>query len=244
MSRILIVNADDFGRSPEISAGILRAHADGIVTSTSAMVRRPAAAPALGRAAGHPRLSVGLHLDFGEWAPQDGGWYQTDYVVAIDDEAAVDREARAQLDRFRQLAGRSPTHIDSHQHVHREGAPHRVAARLADELGVPLRGRDPNVHFCGSFYGRSSDGSPFPDGIAVGTLVGIIRELRAGVTELGCHPGEPGVDDPLYGPERAEELRVLCDGRVAEAIAASGVRLVSFLALGRPDGRPREPRLE
>jgi predicted glycoside hydrolase/deacetylase ChbG (UPF0249 family) len=228
LSRVLIVNADDFGRSPQITAGILRAHAEGIVTSTSAMVRRPAAEPALRTVAEHPGLSVGLHLDFGEWALRNGDWIATDDVVALDDEAAVEREAYSQLERFRQLAGRSPTHVDSHQHVHREGVPHRVAARLAAELGVPLRGHDQRIRFCGSFYGRGYDGSPFPQGIAVDTLVRIIRELPTGLTELGCHPGEAGVDDPLYGPERAEELRVLCDARVGEAILASGVTLVSF----------------
>lgn len=228
MSRILIVNADDFGRSPEISRGILKAHVEGIVSSASAMVRRPAAAPALRAVANHPALSVGLHLDFGEWAPRDGDWFVTDDVVAIDDEAAVEREARAQLERFRQLAGRSPTHIDSHQHVHREGVPHQVATRLATELGVPLRGHHPEVRFCGSFYGRSNDGSPFPAGITVGNLVRIINELPPGLTELACHPGEAGLDDPLYGPERAQELRALCDARVGDAIAAADVTIVSF----------------
>jgi len=240
VTRVLIVNADDFGRSQEISAGILRAHAEGIVTSTSALVRGAGAEPAFDALARHPRLSVGLHLDFGEWAPRDGGWVATYEVVALDDARAVEREARAQLDRFRRLAGRSPTHIDSHQHVHREGGPHTVAARLAAELGVPLRGQCPDVHSCGSFYGRSSDGSPFPEGIAVDTLVRIICELPAGVTELVCHPGEPGVDDPLYGPERAEELRVLCDARVADAIRISEVRLVSFDAVRRAAAAPRD----
>ncbi|MGH7926099.1 MAG: ChbG/HpnK family deacetylase, partial [Candidatus Binatus sp.] len=33
----LIVNADDFGLSPEVNAGILRAHRDGILRSASLM---------------------------------------------------------------------------------------------------------------------------------------------------------------------------------------------------------------
>ena len=33
----LVVNADDFGMSPEISRGILRAHREGVVTSTSVL---------------------------------------------------------------------------------------------------------------------------------------------------------------------------------------------------------------
>ena len=41
--RYLVVNADDFGRSEGVNRGILRAHERGIVTSTSLMVRWPAA---------------------------------------------------------------------------------------------------------------------------------------------------------------------------------------------------------
>jgi len=41
-TRFLIVNADDFGQSPGINRGIIKAHADGIVTSVSLMVRWPA----------------------------------------------------------------------------------------------------------------------------------------------------------------------------------------------------------
>jgi hypothetical protein len=60
----LIVNADDFGLSGGVNAGIMAAHEHGIVTSASLMVRWPAAR----YAAGHPRMSLGLHLDLGEWA--------------------------------------------------------------------------------------------------------------------------------------------------------------------------------
>ena len=38
MTKKLIVNADDFGRTPSVTEGILRAHKEGIVTSTTAMM--------------------------------------------------------------------------------------------------------------------------------------------------------------------------------------------------------------
>ncbi len=41
MSRRLIVNADDFGRTRGTSAGIIRAHLNGIVTGTTAMMNLP-----------------------------------------------------------------------------------------------------------------------------------------------------------------------------------------------------------
>ena len=66
MTRTLIVNADDFGRSAEINAGIVQAHRDGIVTSASLMVRWPAAVGAAAYARERPDLALGLHFDLGE----------------------------------------------------------------------------------------------------------------------------------------------------------------------------------
>ena len=57
----LIVNADDFGLSPEVNAGILRAHRDGILRSASLMVAEPARARRAELARDNPALDVGLH---------------------------------------------------------------------------------------------------------------------------------------------------------------------------------------
>lgn len=60
--RRLIVNADDFGRSPAINAAVIRAQRAGILTTASLMVNEPAAAEAVALAKENPRLGVGLHL--------------------------------------------------------------------------------------------------------------------------------------------------------------------------------------
>ena len=59
----LIVNADDFGFSPGVTEGILRAHRQGIVTSTTIAANMPAAAAAAGRLAEARDLGVGVHLN-------------------------------------------------------------------------------------------------------------------------------------------------------------------------------------
>src|SRR5206468_8347237 len=88
----LIVNADDFGQSPGINAGVIRAHEDGVVTSASLMVRWDAAADAAAYARAHPQLGVGLHVDLGEWTYGPEGW-RAEYVVADSgDPAAVRSE--------------------------------------------------------------------------------------------------------------------------------------------------------
>jgi hopanoid biosynthesis associated protein HpnK len=60
--RSLIVNADDFGLSPEVNAGIIRAHREGVLGSTSLMVAEAARDEAARAARELPGLDVGLHL--------------------------------------------------------------------------------------------------------------------------------------------------------------------------------------
>src|SRR5713101_8826659 len=118
-NRSLIINADDFGQSPGVNRGIIEAHERGIVTSTSLMVRWPAAREAARYACTHPELSVGLHLDLGERAFRDGSWVFLYIVVPRDDKEAIEAEVQRQLDAFRRLMDSNPTHMDSHQHAHR-----------------------------------------------------------------------------------------------------------------------------
>lgn len=226
--RFLIVNADDFGRSPGINRGIVRAHREGIVTSASLMVRWPAATAAAALADENPALSVGLHLDLCEWVCRDGAWTALYEVVSTDDERAVRDEVARQLDGFRRLLGRDPTHLDSHQHVHRREPVAAVLASAARELGVPLRHFDPGIRYCGDFFGQTRDGLPLPEYIGAEHLVRLLRALPEGVTELACHPAEGDDCRSSYGPERALELEALRDPRVAEAVVEAGIRLRSF----------------
>lgn len=227
--KYLIVNADDFGLSRGVSLGVVRAHREGIVTSASLMVRQPAAGEAVAYAHGHARLSLGLHFDLGEWAFREGAWESVYRVVPREDFESVRAEAARQLDLFRRLVGRDPTHIDSHQHAHRAEPVRRALAEVAAALSVPLRGCDPRVGHRGDFYGQTSRGVRLAEAVSVVRLVTILRELPRGITELGCHPGLPGDDlATAYRRERAEELEVLCDPRVRAALGEEGIRLCSF----------------
>src|SRR6185369_9066073 len=61
-ARRLIVSGDDFGAAAEVNAAVIRAHREGVLTSTSLMVRGDAAAEAVALARATPTLAVGLHL--------------------------------------------------------------------------------------------------------------------------------------------------------------------------------------
>ncbi len=232
-TRYLIVNADDFGQSPGVNRGILEAHERGIVTSTSLMVSWPAAVEAASLDRAHPRLSIGLHVDLCEWAYKEDGWVMVYARVPVDDRAAVEEEMRHQLATFRRLVDRDPTHIDSHQHVHREEPVRSILASIAEKLNVPLRHYSPTVNYCGNFYGQTGKGQPLPATITVEGLLETLAGLPSGFTELGCHPGLDPELASTYGSERAQEVRTLCDPRVRAALAALGIELRSFASLGR-----------
>lgn len=226
--RCLIVNADDFGLSPGINRGIAQAHEQGIVTSASLMVRAPAAAAASEYARRHPDLSVGLHIDLCEWTCANGAWRPVYQVVAMDDAKAVAEEVGLQLAAFRRLLARDPTHLDSHQHVHREEPARSILSRLADELGIVLRGQNPRVRYCGDFYGQSNKGDAFPEAISVTALCEVLRNLPPGVTELGCHPGQGNDLDSMYLKERGLERETLCHPEVRAVLRAQDIVLCSF----------------
>src|SRR5580765_4165348 len=135
--KYVIVNADDFGQSPAVNSGIIIAHEQGIVTSASLMVRWPAAAEAGAYVRRHAKLSVGLHVDLGEWTLRGDNWLPVYEVADLGDPARVAQEVDRQLDAFRRITGLDPTHIDSHQHVHQREPTRTILIDLAKQLGVP-----------------------------------------------------------------------------------------------------------
>lgn len=231
--RFLIVNADDLGLCDSANEGVFAAHQRGIVTSATLMVRQPAAAAAVRKAASLPSLAVGLHLDLGEWAYVDGEWTEAYRHCDTHSADAIDSECRAQVELFRSLVGRDPSHLDSHQHVHLSEPAAGVIAALATELQIPLRSRE--VRYEGGFYGQDGKGAPYPETIAPPALLSLIASLPPGWTEFGCHPAAGPVPSS-YDAERRTELETLCDPRVRAGLLDAGIELRSFLDLAR--GRP------
>lgn len=228
MKRVLIVNADDFGVSRGVNDGVARAHEHGIVTSASLMVRGMAAAEAAEYALAHPELSVGLHVDLGEWAFRGGTWRSVYAVTPNHDQIAVQEEVARQLERFRELVGVDPTHLDSHQHVHRDEPARSVLRSLAARLGVPLRGESLAPRYCGEFYGQTDKGEPIDGAVGIDSLLAILRALSEGRTELACHPAAAADVDSVYLTERVEELRSLCDPRARGLLYAEQIELRGF----------------
>lgn len=214
--RLLIVNGDDFGLARGVNDGILEAHTNGILTSTSLMVLAPAASEAAGLAHSHPKLSIGLHF------VQDG-------ASDLDDPAEAERSFHAQLERFRELIGRNPTHVDSHHHVHTANDRIGIFGALVEPLGIPLRGGG-QLPYVGGFWPEWEPGVRNLDYIRRPFLRHLVdTEVGEGFTELGCHPAR--VSDDLrssYLHERELELQTLTEESLGEELAEAGVKLVSY----------------
>jgi len=247
----LIVNADDFGRTPGINRGVVEAHESGIVTSATLMVNYAPAAEAAELARKNPGLGVGLHValtggppalppaqipslvDFqGRLPPKPDGLKDAN-------PAEVLAEARAQLRRFRELMGRDPTHMDSHHHSHRESSAVLDAlCTLAWETGLPIRNNSPAVRERLEREGiRTTDGfvEEFYDkGATLEVITRILDELKPGTTELMCHPAVVDAelrDTSGYAEPRTRELEVLTNREVRQVVQAAGIQLATFAGL-------------
>ena len=232
--RCLIVNADDFGQSRGVNAGVIDAHDRGIVTSASLMVRWPAAIEAVEMQRTRPSLSLGVHLDLGEWAYRDGEWVPRYEVVRLDAVEEVADEIERQVARFVELVGAPPTHIDSHQHVHLRPPVREAALAVAERIGAPLRHFTPDVRYCGEFYGQDTEGKPLHHMIEPAALKRILYGIPPGITELACHPGHYGDVESTYRVERAIEVRTLCDQSLRKLLQSEGIVLSSFAGTALP----------
>lgn len=128
----LIINSDDYGRTPEISRGIREAHLRGVVTSTTCMMNIPTTAEDIAVALKEtPALGMGVHLVLTMGNPisapetvssltdENGYFFKYTPLVEHLSQLSVEevkREWRAQIEAFVQAAGRNPTHLDSHHH--------------------------------------------------------------------------------------------------------------------------------
>src|SRR5262249_37872935 len=155
-------------------------HRSGIVTSASLMVRWPGARAAADYARRTPSLSVGLHLDLGEWIRVDEAWRSIYRVVDLSDGRAVRDEVAGRLKTCRRLVAREPTHLDSHQHVHDKERVRRTIAEAADRLGIPVRGASPDIAYRGAFYGQTEKGHANHGAIRVQRLIELFAALPPG----------------------------------------------------------------
>jgi predicted glycoside hydrolase/deacetylase ChbG (UPF0249 family) len=249
VTRRLIVNADDFGRTRGVNAGVLEAHRRGIVTSATVMVLEPAAEEGIRRAlAEAPMLELGLHVVvtgggapasppgfLPTLAPGDRFVRNAGALPAALPPEEVRREIHAQIARFEGIAGHPPSHLDSHHHSALHPGIERAFAEAAKRRNLPVRASDPGArerlratglstpdHFLDGFFG---------EGATLAHLCAILEGLPEGTSELMCHPGYPDAEllrGSTYARERAREVAALTDPALPPLLASFGIVLAGW----------------
>ncbi len=239
MIRQLIVNADDFGFTRDVNAGIVYSHTHGILSATTLMANGEAFGDAVGLARETPTLDIGCHLVLIQGASVLTGdalpasWKAVLKAIAMG-QLNIESELRAQIQKI-VAAGIRPTHLDTHKHSHVHPAVFRAVLRLAGEFQIPFvrlpfdtgwlpvrplnllyrrklrqSGLQATDHFTGFLL---------TDTLSVETLSEALGRLPGGSIEFMCHPGYLG-DELRRAPSRLKEARV----RQLEALTSPTIR--------------------
>ena len=258
MNKQLIVNADDYGRTAGVVEGILRAHQQGIVTSTTAMMNMPGIEAALQRAQSYPDLGLGVHLVFSAWRPllpperipslvDDDGAFLNQKVLWARSEAIDLHELRAELtaqvERFRALMGHPPDHLDCHHFVHSHPLFFAVYVELAAGWDLPIRTPFPPEEA----LGQAAATVPLIEGLPLSGVRDMMRRDRELVQARGVRHPDHFVGG-FYGQEAVTLENLLA---ILEGLREGTTELMCHPCLADEQllaesvyGRPREKELE
>jgi predicted glycoside hydrolase/deacetylase ChbG (UPF0249 family) len=139
-TRLLIVNGDDFGFTPDVNQGIVDAHREGILTATTMMANGDAFDDALRLARQTPTLDIGCHLVLiGGSSLVTGKAYPRTVAQLLWALARRElnpyRELATQVRRIRD-AGLEPSHLDTHKHTHLAPPVLDALVRISEESGI------------------------------------------------------------------------------------------------------------
>ncbi|AZS15485.1 carbohydrate deacetylase [Paenibacillus lutimineralis] len=152
MKKYLIVNADDFGLTKSVSEGILYAHQQGLVTSTTAMMNREDIDIALKEAKKFKKLDIGVHLVFNKGfslskkqmisslVDENGQFYKNLYELkeTVNLEH-LETEFSEQINKYIKITGEIPSHIDCHHWNVLYPPFFNVYIHVAQKFKLPLR---------------------------------------------------------------------------------------------------------
>ena len=146
------MNADDLGFTSGVNRAIVKAHTDGVVTSTTLMANGPAFCEVKDLAQQFPKLSIGCHVVLIDGEPvlppakvpsltqsarfrDDLKTFAARALTGQLDATEISAEATAQIRRV-QAAGVCVSHFDTHKHTHIFPKVLRPLLLAAAECGV------------------------------------------------------------------------------------------------------------
>ena len=214
-ARLLIINADDFGRSHASNEATFRALKDGVVSSTTLMVPCPWALHAMQLLSDHPDLPFGVHLtvvcDVSHY--RCGPLTSRDKVPSLVDETGffypleripefltqvklseLEVEFRAQIEAVL-AASLSPTHLDWHCLDDGGRADiFELTVKLAEEYGLAVRVFNRSTGVTLQQRGLPTNDHDVLDSYRLDLVeksawyARALRELPSGLSEWAVHP--------------------------------------------------------
>ena len=256
MNRV-IINADDFGMTEGICRGIVKAIHTGGVTATTAMVCTPRAQEHIRKWAPQIVGYLGAHLQLTSGTPvlprervpslvgSDGKFPAHRRAMRHAKGEEILAEWQAQLECLL-VSGITPTHLDSHHHVHGLPEVFPVFCELARRYSLPARSLHKEMTAALRAAGVTCIGQTltgwYGGKLSVRTLLEVLIEGTRECPEiesfeLMCHPGL--VDNSLsllsrYVDDREVELATLCDTSLQQELAAAGFCLSRVSSLSSP----------
>ena len=236
----IIFNADDFGYSKGINYGIVEAFRCGVLSSTTLMVTMPGAEHATELMKENEKLGVGLHFNISLGEPMTKGKTlvgENNKFIKPDnlpegykyDEDELREELRAQYNRFIELVGKKPSHIDSHLFSSDKIMQMRkLCSEIAKEEKVPMRNFDLDFANHVEFIQyRSFNAKPNLDYI----IENIDEIVKHDYVEIMTHPGY--VDNYLiknssYNIQRTEEVEFLTSEKVKQLLNEKNVEIINY----------------
>ncbi|SFQ02639.1 chitin disaccharide deacetylase [Salibacterium halotolerans] len=240
----VIINADDFGYSKGVNYGIMEAYTSGVLTSTTLMTNMPEASHACNLAAANPELGVGIHLTLTCGPPLVSGhqtivdeqgqfhalsYYSGSYNI---DEEEVYQEWKTQIERAVQF-GITPTHLDSHHHIHSYPGLTEIYASLAASFHLPVRVPFPEKTPGGDSFVSEVMTTDCLE-LCIDKLKGNMEEMydQAYTIEFMTHPAyldKPLIEGSSFLFPRTQELALLTDDALKHQLNNNAnVQLITF----------------
>ena len=253
VTKAVIFNGDDIGRTEWSNEGIVEAFEQGLLTSTSLMTPALFRDQAYDIIASNPQLDVGVHLVlarddmpgnvYGPLTPADqvpslvddqGHFFTSIAPLGKANKNEVYKELTAQIEHA--LAhGVDVTHLDCHMGWYHDYNPKTLkpVLALAAKYELPIR-----------WQGSSSDPMLVKKGIVVPDhldaingrqpfedkkqhLIDALNDLKPGITEFVIHPASGGYDEGEQHM-RTTDLALMLDPDVRAAIENNGIALIGY----------------
>lgn len=234
----LIINADDYGRSPEINNAIRECFKNGLITDSSVMTTCPDGLNDLLIPGNMDCLqkSAGCHLCLTLGAPLLSEMHRFKFVNALGEYVELEKklynftkeekhiiynEFMAQIEKLRQM-GINITHIDSHQHIHLRMDLFPIVVKVCKDshipyLRIPSRPKDMGLKSRIATWIKTKyikiNGIKTVDFFgAPGQILSTVTE-RAKTIELMCHPtyNSRGVIVNKVRIHEADECQILVE---------------------------------